>query len=385
MRSWFWFATRLIGLLALVAAVVYWAKFAPVRVVAVSVQQADIVEEVMGTGTLEARVSTQISPKISGRIVEVMVDQGEHVRSGDLLLRLDDDELKQQVEIAKAHRGAKRAAIERLQSDRRRTEAILAQARNDFERLSRLAASNAASASDLDKARESLAVAEAGLAHSEASMTEAQEDLVAAERSLDYQQSLLANAEVHAPFDGLIVARTREQGDVVVPGSSILTLISTDELWINAWVDETEMAKLSAGQPARVLFRSESENVYGGKVARLGKQTDRETREFVVDVRVLELPENWAVGQRGDVYIEVSRKKAALAVPIRAIQWRTREDHADASRQAGVFVNVGGTAHWRPVQLGLRSRELAEITKGLRDQRFRHPARPGAAASKYWY
>ena len=182
------------------------------------------------------------------------------------------------------------------------------QAANEFDRLSRLAPARAVSVSVLDKAREAMAIAQAGLAHSEAAMAEAQEELVAAEKSLDYQQSLLANSRVTAPFDGLIVARIRQPGDVVVPGSSILTLISTDELWINAWVDETEMAKLADGQPARVIFRSESERSYCGSVARLGRQADRETREFVVDVSVLELPDNWAVGQRADVFVEVERK-----------------------------------------------------------------------------
>lgn len=80
-----------------------------------------------------------------------------------------------------------------------------------------------------------------------------------------------------APFDGLIVARQREAGDVVVPGSSILTLISTDLLWIRAWVDETEMSRLAESQSARVVFRSEPERAYPGRVLRLGREADRES------------------------------------------------------------------------------------------------------------
>ncbi len=254
LRSWLWPAAKFLGGLAILAAIVYWARFAPTSVSAYAVQQTTVVAEVMGTGTLEARVMTSISPKISGRIIEVEVDQGDRVKAGDLLVRLDDEELKQQVEIARANQAARTAAIERLKSDKLRTEAVRSQAKTEFERLSRLASGQAVSVSELDKARESLAIAQAGLAHSEAAMAEAQEELVAAERSLEYQRTLLANTRITAPFDGLIVARIREPGDVVVPGSSTLTLISTDELWINAWVDETEMARLSLVNPHACSF-----------------------------------------------------------------------------------------------------------------------------------
>lgn len=364
-RSWCWFTAKLIVALAIVATIIYWTKFAPVEVTSHSVQEADVVAEVMGTGTLEARIATSISPKISGRIVKVEVDQGSRVKEGDLLVRLDDEELTQQVEIARANLSAKKAAIERLKSDKQRTSAVLTQSERDFGRLSKLASTNAASATDLDKAREALSIAQAGLAHSEAAMAEAQEELVAAEKTLEYQQTLLANTRVIAPFDGLIVARIREPGDVVVPGSSVLTLISTEELWVNAWVDETEMSRVADGQPARVLFRSESERSFCGTVARLGRQADRETREFVVDVSVRELPDNWAVGQRADVFIEVARKDSTLVIPPKAIVWRNENVEASATRVAGVFVDSGGHASWRPIKIGLRSRMSVEILDGL--------------------
>ena len=143
-----------------------------------------------------------------------------------------------------------------------------------------------------------------------------------------------------APFDGLIVKRSREAGDVVVPGSAILTLISLEELWINAWVDETEMAKLAEQQTARVVFRSEPDLSYSGTVARLGREADRETREFVVDVRVLELAKNWAVGQRAEVFIEVAHKESVTRIPANLIKTRNGE--------WGVFVSREGNARGNP-------------------------------------
>jgi HlyD family secretion protein len=139
-----------------------------------------------------------------------------------------------------------------------------------------------------------------------------------------------------------------------------LTLISTEVLWISAWVDETEMSKLAANQPARILFRSQPDQSYPGVVIRLGKQADRETREFVVDVQVSPLPANWAVGQRAEVYIETDRRDDVLTIPLTVVSRR--------DEQEGVFVVQDGMAHWKAVTLGLRGRANAEVQEGLTER-----------------
>ena len=67
--------------------------------------------------------------------------------------------------------------------------------------------------------------------------------------------------------------------------------------------------KVAPGQKARVIFRSEPERPFPGEIARLGRETDRETREFIVDVRVESLPKNWSVGQRAEAFIKTAEKK----------------------------------------------------------------------------
>ena len=348
--------------LAIAGGIFYWVRFAPVAVVAHSVERGPIVAEVMGTGTLEARVQATVSPKISGRIAKVMVDQGEHVSAGRTLVTLDDAELQQQVAIAQANVEAANAAIERHRADttgRVRAVAVFEQAERSHERTQKLVQQKAASPDDIDKASEALAVAESGVSRAEAAINEGQKAIIAAEKTREYHRARLHDTKILAPFHGLIVKRKREPADVVVPGSSILTLISMDELWISAWIDETEMARLRPEQSARVVFRSESEKSYPGKVVRLGREADRETREFVVDVQVLELPENWAVGQRAEAFIEVDSKDDALVLPARLLSNRDGE--------SGVYLNENGAAKFQPIMIGLRGRELIEVTVGLQE------------------
>lgn len=109
--GWLWKWGRWLVVLLIVGGIVYQMRWAPVTVQGIAPIRQTIVEEVMGTGTLEARVSSTISPKIAGRISQVFADQGDVVEQEQLLVQLDDEELQQQVEIAKANLEAAQAAV----------------------------------------------------------------------------------------------------------------------------------------------------------------------------------------------------------------------------------------------------------------------------------
>jgi HlyD family secretion protein len=342
---------------ALVVLAVYEFQFAPVAVVAHTVTRGAFVAEVMGTGTLEARVTTTISARIQERLEEVFVDQGEPVTTGQLLARLDDAESSQQVAVAEATLAAAKQSAERVRADLARSEAVLALARLDHRRQTELLAKRVVGQSDADKSAEGLRVAEADLERSHATIAEAQGQIAVAEKNLLYRQEQLAFTEIHSPYDGLVIRRDRDPGDMLVPGASVMQIISLEELWVSAWVDETAMSALAADQPARIVFRSEPGRSYPGTVSRLGREMDRETREFLVDVRANELPENWTIGQRAEVFIETAREAEALLLPLAFL--------SSKAAHAGVFVNAGGTAQWREVLPALRGKDHVAITQGL--------------------
>jgi HlyD family secretion protein len=341
----------------LASAAIYWLRFQPVPVEGFQVTQGEIMAEVMGTGTLEAKVQTVVSTKIPGRILDVRVDQGDQVRAGQTLLRLDDSEFRQQVEIARSSLDAAKATVERMQADAVRSQAILEQSRIEYRRRESLFTSKSIAANEIDKRKEELKVAEADVEKTKAAVIEARRNLVVAQNTVDYHLARLGDTLIAAPFEGLIVRRDRDPGDVVVPGTSIFLLISTQSLWVRAWVDETEMQRVAQGQRARVVFRAEPGTDYRGKVIRIGRETDRETREFLVDVEVEKLPENWSVGQRADVFIESAHKESAIVIPSKAVLRMQGE--------IGVMANRDGRAVWQPVKTGLRGREYLEILDGL--------------------
>ena len=221
--------------------------------------------------------------------------------------RLDDNDLKHEVEIEEANVTARKAGVERLQADIVHAKATLKLTTANEARQRRLMAATAVSQEEFDRAVEALAVARAGQSRAEAALAEGGKQLVAAEKALEFRQARLEDAVIKAPFDGIIVRRDRNAGDAglfqAVPS---WLMVATKELWIGAWVDETEMARLRPDQPARVVFRSEPARSYPGRVARLGREADRETRESRVDVPRTARP----TGRSGSVPRSTSRPTA---------------------------------------------------------------------------
>ncbi|MGC8657574.1 MAG: efflux RND transporter periplasmic adaptor subunit [Desulfomonilaceae bacterium] len=251
-KGWKW-----IVIAAVAGMVTYRIELAPVPVMTQPVSVGNLVAEVMGTGTLEAHFQATVSSKIQGLIVELLADQNDWVKTGQLLARLDDSDLVREVTTQKAVFNASKATLERAKADEAKSRALQEQAKVDYQRYAGLVSSKSISQETMDKYSQNLAVTQADLERASAAVNEADRQLVAARERLYFQRARLADTRIYAPFDGLITRRDRDVGDIVVPGASIFKLVSVKEMWISAWVDETAMAELAKSQPARVVFRSE--------------------------------------------------------------------------------------------------------------------------------
>lgn len=351
-KSWKW-----ILLAALAGAVFFYVRLRPVKAALHTVQLGRVQREVMGTGTLEARVGATVSSKIAGRVASIAVDQNDRISKGQMLVVLDDAELQQQVAIAAATLEERKAGLDHAKADVVRAEAVLSQAGKDHERVESLVRNKVEPAAELDKARERLDVAQAELERAKVAVVEAKSRIVSAERTLEYHRARLGDTTIVSPFDGLVVARRHEPGEIVVPGTPILDIVATQEMWVSAWVDESAMSEVAPGQRTRAVFRSEPGTSCDGEVVRLARSVDRESREFIADVLVKKLPERWAVGQRAEVYILTAEKRDVVVIPTRMVV------HRDG--KPGAMVVERGRARWRELDVGLRGTGMVEVIKGL--------------------
>ncbi len=340
-----------------VVAVVVVVRLRPVTVERHPVTLATVVSETMGTGTLDARTRATVAAKIAGRIDQLSADQGERVTKGQALAHIDDADLRRQVSVAEAGWRASQSSVVRVKADRIRAQAVFDQALRERTRIEPLREANLASLEMYEQSGERLAVAEADLARAAAAIAEAEQQMSAAEENVRLFQARLAEASITAPFAGLVVRREREVGDVVVPGTTLMTVVATDTLWISAWVDESAVATIAVGQPARIVLRSEPDTPRVGTVLRVGREVDRESREFLVDVQLSDAPAQWAIGQRAEVYIRIAAVEGVVSLPWRLLRIRDGVE--------GVWLDLHGRATWRPLSLGLRGLDAVAVTAGL--------------------
>lgn len=329
--AWKKLATRasLILFAGAIVGVTVWKLSAPVKVEASQPYRGVLVTEAFGTGTLEAKVVVSLSAKITGKVVKVSVDQGDMVTNGQVVAHLEAKDYQNTVRVAEAALG--------------QAQAQLAKAQLDLQRSRDLLRGNVTAQADFDAAETSYRVAEA--------------TVKSAEANLGFARARLADTVIYSPVPGLVLVRDLEEGDTVVPGAPIFRVADPAPLWVQAMVDERDAGKLRVGQPARITFRAYPGQSFPGRLARLAREADRVTEEREADVVVDQLPADWFIGAKADVYIETARKPDAMQIPGSAIVRR--------GGKVGVFVVDAGRARWRPVQLGLTGRDAVEVTGGI--------------------
>lgn len=360
MKNWQALLRRAIAWLLLLGGVLvagYVLFLKPTDVTTHQVSKGVVLVEALGTGSIESRQTMDVSFEVTARLVQIHVDQGDSVKQGQELASIDNSTFGAEVALAEQEVALAQATRQRLDADIERARAVLKGAEDRLKRIRPLVEGGAASAEALDVAEEHQKVAAAEFARSQAAQLEGEEAVSTASRRLDRAKTAFARTVVRSPFDGIVLHREREVGDVAVPGAAVLRLAATDTIWASVWVDETYLDALTVGLPASISLRSDVEQVLPGKVARIGHEVDRETRELLVDVAFDELPERLVFGQRVDLRIELARRTDVVRIPTRAVVQRDGRE--------GAFVAAGGRAEFRALEFGARGRELIEVTRGV--------------------
>lgn len=293
---------------------------------------ADAAREVVATGAVEPSRSVQPGTKVLGRVDAVPVAEGQPVAAGQLLARLESRDLAAAVRQA-------RAAVASA-------EAQLENARAQYERMRELESRGSATRKNLEDATSAYRMAEAGL-------EQARANVAAAEVNLGY-------SEVRSPFDGWVVDKGIEVGDMVQPGRALFTVEDLDPVKVVADVPAAEAHGFAAGSPVTVKvpaagFRAE------GAVDRILPSADRGSRTFRFEI-VLPNPEGTLKsGMFARVQLAGESSRPVLLVPRSAISSRGQLE--------GVYVVDGSVdpprARLRWVRLGEEQGDRVEVLSGL--------------------
>ncbi len=363
-RQWAGLGRRLIFVAALVAALIVGISLAiffgrrstAVRVAAVREIGSGQTAVLNASGYVTPRRRATVSAKVTGKIKEVLIDEGLHVAAGQILARLDDIDAIAALRAAEAENAVAIAAIEDL-------KVRLSNARRTLERNRDLRARELVSAEALDNAETAVASYEAQLALT-------QKRITAAERTVGIAHQNVDNCIVRAPFAGIIVSKDAQPGEMVSPISAgggftrtgIATIVDMSSLEIEVDVNESYIARVAPGQRVEAVLDAYPDWRIPSKVRTVIPTADRQKATVKVRITFDELDPRILP----DMGVKVSFLEGARDTTSAALTLVPREAVRLEGDRPFVFVLKNGHAERRAVQTGRERGADIEINAGLR-------------------
>jgi len=377
----FWQSSRRLWLTAaglLVVGLALGAWFWPAPSVPVqALQPRELVHSVVATATVQTQHRANAGVQIAGKVMAVEVMEGDRIRQGQVLLRLDDSEMRSALAVAEL--GAQQAEFKLRQwrevqaptarASDQQARANLLQAQAQLERQRELFKQGFIGQAALDEATRAFQVA-ASLARTASAQRQANEDpgleqqlaqsaLVLARANADAARARLSYTTLRAPFDGVVVSRSVEPGDTVQPGKTLLLLAPLGVTELVAQIDERNLSLLRVGQPAVASADAFAKQRFAAVVSAIAPSVDAQRGSVQVKLRVTSPPDYLRQDMTVSVEIEVGRQDAALAVPLEAV-------HDSESAHPWVWRLTAASRLERvPVTLGLRSGAWVQLSAGV--------------------
>ena len=359
-KPW-WIVVALLGVLA-VLAVFWWRSGSN----SIAVQTAVARDAAGGrsadrtvlnaSGYVTARREATVSSKVTGKVMEVLIEEGMKVKAGQIVARLDDSNVKASLAVAEAQLASARSALEE-------TEAQLKQADREFTRTTELAKQHIAAQSDLDRAESNAKALSAHLAQQRL-------DIVVAERQLAMWHQQMDDMVIRAPFDGVITTKNAQPGEMISPVSAgggytrtgIGTIVDMTSLEIEIDVNESYINRVEPGQPVEATLDAYPDWKIPCKVIAIIPTADRQKSTVKVrvgfdqlDPRIL--PDMSVKVAFRETNGEPGPAKPLVIVPKSAVESRDGQDV--------VFVLSHGRAERRAVTVSHSQNEEAGLSAGV--------------------
>ena len=342
--------------------------------------QRDLPRFFEATGSLAGDQQTDVAPQTSGKVVAVGVDIGSPVRRGQMLVRLDESELKLRVDQAATQVAQAKAAVRQAEEkiglrsgqsfDPNRVAEVAAArvalelAEKNLRRAEKLIESGDVSRSFYDDQRarrdqlkEQYDVAVAQARQNYAGVDVARTNVANAESQLAIARKNLSYAIIPSPIDGIVSERTADLGEYVSPQQKVATVVRINPLRMRIDIPEQAIPEVRVGQSVSITTSAWPDKNFAGRVARIAPNVSATSRTLTVEAEIENSSGALKPGQFATVRILQERAAPAVLVPARALI-----NEAGVSR---VFVIKNGHAEQRLVQIGQAEGDLIEVKSGV--------------------
>lgn len=348
----------------------------PMPVEFTTVKRGPLSEHVLVVGNLIGAATVEIVPKVNGRLQSVAVKLGDPVRRGQMIAKVEDFELREQVRHAEASYQVSQASIRQREADLKLAQTNLDRSRSLYQR--QLLPQQTY---DDTEARYQAAVAQVDLANAQFEQAKAR---------LDELKITLNNTVIASPVDGFVAKRFLDPGAFINPNAPVASVVDIRTVRLVANLVERDFKRVRTGTPAVVEVDAFPGETFSGKVSRVAPVFDPATRTAEMEIEVPNPGFRLKPGMYARVNLTVDTRPNALTVPRNAIVTiEGREGvfiagttgappvaqangQPQGQRSGGSRGTAGGgeqvmTAKFLPVETGLRSGEQVEITSGLND------------------
>jgi HlyD family secretion protein len=367
-RRWPW----VVGALAALAAAVAFLVPRPVAVQATTVQLAypsQQYTQLSASGYVVAQRRAAVSSKATGRLLELHVREGSVVKKGELLARLDAADVEATLGVSEAGVRQGEAAAGQAEANLQLARAQQAQADDDLRRTLGLAAQGFVSPQAVDSANTRARTAAASTAAAEAALATARAGIGQARAQVRVAQVNRDSTEIRAPFDGVVLVKNANVGDLITPFSNaagtsgaVVTLADLGTLEVEADVSESNVGKVRADQPVEITLDALPELRFRGSVARIVPTIDRAKATVMTKVRFEKLDARVLPEMSAKVNFLSQAPSAAEQQPVLAVNPQAVARHEGGQR---VF-RIGADAKVEavPVTPGRTLGDVVEIAPG---------------------
>ncbi len=341
------------------------------------VGRRNLVATVTASGKIKPQTSVDISADITGRIIEIRAREGEMVRRGDLLIRIDPSQYEAAVARAEALLASAEAGAIQANANRDQAERALRRTRELRE-----ASPTLVSEEQLEQADTQFRVAEAVAVSSQRQVDQARAGLREA-------RDALAKTVLRSPIDGQVTRLAVEEGEVAVPGTFsretglLMTVADMSVIQVNVQVDETDVVRLGLGDSTEITIDAFPDRTFSGRVSKIAHSAVRQMAQagtaravdYDVEITLDDPPAEIRPDLSATARMVTAMRDSAVSLPIIALTVRDHRplsteiapvDTARARRETeGVFVVQQGYAYFRPVKVGITGEEHFEVLEGV--------------------
>lgn len=330
-----------------------------VSVETVCAKETSIASDATFNATLESSEKGSVSNKVGGKVIHIYFENGQKVKQGETLAKLDEKDIRNQIKSSQAQLAAAQSQLQSSQASVKSVQINLETAQRNYDREKALYDQQVISKSEYENAQTALSTAQANLETSKAGVAAQQAGVRTAQTALSNLNDSLQDTTITAPISGVMDGKNISLGQFINVGTVLGTVEKVSPIYADIEASESDLNYVKVGTKAQFQLNKGDSASYSGVVENIAGTADPVSRTFQCKIKINNQDHSLKPGIFGKVKIAANGGKKGIALPVRALGGSEGEYY--------VFLNHNGVATKKTVTTGEILTDTVEITSGVKE------------------